>query len=80
MKVIKSLVYFKPCSARGENDCLTYLEIISLSRDRIQRKTWCKGSYALVDYNLTVKVHKNDNFFGSDLEFCTISFLVMLKY
>jgi hypothetical protein len=26
-----------------------------------------------------LKVHKNENFFGSDLEFCTISFLVTLK-
>ncbi len=28
----------------------------------------------------TLKVHKNENFFGSDFEFCTISLLVMLKY
>ncbi len=28
----------------------------------------------------TLKVHKNENFFGSDLEFCTTSLLVMLKY
>ncbi len=28
----------------------------------------------------SLKVHKNDNFFGSDFEFCTISLLVMLKY
>ncbi len=27
-----------------------------------------------------LKVHKIENFFGSDLEFCVISFLVMLKY
>ncbi len=29
---------------------------------------------------LDLKVHKIDNFFGSDFEFCVISFLVMLKY
>jgi hypothetical protein len=28
----------------------------------------------------SLKVHKNENFFGSDFEFCTISLLVMLKY
>ncbi len=28
----------------------------------------------------TLMVYKNENFFGSDLEFCTISLLVMLKY
>ncbi len=26
------------------------------------------------------KVHKIENFFGSDFEFCVISLLVMLKY
>jgi len=26
-----------------------------------------------------LKVHKNENFFGSDFEFCTISLIVMLK-
>jgi hypothetical protein len=28
----------------------------------------------------TLKVHKIENFFGSDFEFCTISLLVLLKY
>jgi hypothetical protein len=27
-----------------------------------------------------LKVHKNENFFGFDFEFCNVSFLVMLKY
>ncbi len=26
------------------------------------------------------KVHKNENFFGSDFEFCTISLLVIFKF
>ncbi len=29
---------------------------------------------------LKVKGHKNENFFGFDFEFCTVSLLVMLKY
>jgi hypothetical protein len=29
---------------------------------------------------ITFKVHKNENFFGFDFEFCTISLLVMSKY
>ncbi len=29
---------------------------------------------------LLLKVHKNDNFFGTDFEFCTVSLLVMLNY
>ncbi len=28
----------------------------------------------------SLKVHKNENFFGFDFEFCTISLLVMSKY
>jgi hypothetical protein len=32
------------------------------------------------DYLYMVKVHKTENFFGSDFEFCTISLLVKLKY
>jgi hypothetical protein len=38
------------------------------------------GPYAVVNFNLTLKVHKIENFFGSDFEFCTISLLVLLKY
>jgi hypothetical protein len=30
--------------------------------------------------NMTLKVHKNENFFGFDFEFCTVSLLVMSKY
>ncbi len=29
---------------------------------------------------MILKVHKNENFFGFDFEFCTVSLLVMLKY
>jgi hypothetical protein len=31
-------------------------------------------------FGLSLKVHKIENFFGSDFEFCTISLLVMFKY
>jgi hypothetical protein len=30
--------------------------------------------------HICLKVHKIENFFGSDFEFCVISLLVMLKY
>jgi hypothetical protein len=30
-------------------------------------------------FYVTLKVHKNENFFGFDFEFCTISLLVMHK-
>ncbi len=38
MKVIKSLVYFKPCSACGENDCHTILGIISHGQTEAESK------------------------------------------
>jgi hypothetical protein len=31
-------------------------------------------------FYVTVKVHKNENFFGTDFEFCTISLLVVLNF
>jgi hypothetical protein len=31
-------------------------------------------------YKMVSKVHKIENFYGSDFEFCVISLLVMLKY
>jgi hypothetical protein len=35
----------------------------------------------MVHRNLVyLKVHKIENFFGSNFEFCTISLLVLLKY
>ncbi len=38
-------------------------------------------TYSLPTHAITaLKVHKNENFFGSDFEFFTILLLVMLKY
>ncbi len=37
----------------------------------------CNSVYSVV---ATLKVHKIENFLGSDFEFCVISLLVMLKY
>ncbi len=45
-------------------------------RVRILNTFICK----VVQLSFLLKVHKNENFFGSDSEFCTISLLVMLKY
>jgi hypothetical protein len=36
--------------------------------------------YTVYREGKTLKVHKNENFFGFDYEFCTISLLVMSKY
>ncbi len=38
------------------------------------------GKCVGVDFGVDLKVHKNENFSGSEFEFCTISLLVMLKY
>ncbi len=35
---------------------------------------------AVGQYRLSLKIHKNDNIFGFDFKFCTVSLLVMLKY
>jgi hypothetical protein len=39
------------------------------------------GLYGFTFYTLVIKgtLHKKDNFFGFDFEFCTISLLVMHK-
>ncbi len=42
-----------------------------LSRKRVKVERGVTGG---------LNVHKNENFFGSDFEFCTISLLVLLKY
>jgi hypothetical protein len=44
--------------------------------DYLQRKV---KIFVLV-LEFTLKVHKIENFFGSDFKFCVISLLVMLKY
>jgi hypothetical protein len=52
----------------------------------LQKLYLCKGAAGInfdmrckPVYRSLLKVHKNENFFGSDFEFCTISLLVMLK-
>ncbi len=41
----------------------------------------CNASRGDITKNVRgLKVHKNENFFGFDFEFCTISSLVMSKY
>ncbi len=47
------------------------------SHDRQVNKGWLPPPSSLLP---SLKVHKNKNFFSSDLEFCTISLFVMLKY
>ncbi len=46
-------------------------------------RNWQSGALlplTVRDGAATLKVHKNENFFGFDVEFCTISLLVTLKY
>ncbi len=53
-----------------------------LSAD-FQNNQWEQGEYREgggKGLELTLKVHKIENFFGSEFEFCTISLLVLLKY
>jgi hypothetical protein len=41
---------------------------------------WDLGGTRLLAKILNLKVHKIENFFGSEFEFCTISLLLLLKY
>jgi hypothetical protein len=41
---------------------------------------YSKFTVEIVRGCVSLKVHKIENFFGSDFEFCVISLLVMLKY
>jgi hypothetical protein len=47
-------------------------------KKRLSHKMDLDFFYGRVTANL--KVHKNENFFGSDFDFCTNSLLVMFKY
>ncbi len=37
------------------------------------------GGVQYISFPPSLKAYKNENFFGSDLEFCTVSLLVMLN-
>ena len=52
------------CATHNENICEVFVRETSIV-------------YMLTD---PLKVHKNENFFSSDFEFCTFSMLVMVKY
>jgi hypothetical protein len=48
-----------------------------------RRSSWTLSQFCCVATHLQkglLKLHKIENFFGSDFEFCVISLLVMLKY
>ncbi len=62
---------YVPCGL-GKNIAKTYLfTLINYVKKTINLIQNC---------DVPLKVHKIENFFGSDFEFCTISLLVMLKY
>ncbi len=65
--------------------CLISFEIPSLASTVIDQTildTFKNNShnFGLITFSSNLKVHKIENFFGSEFEFYTISFLVMLKY
>ncbi len=55
-----------------------YSSMCSAAFFQIQYSPPCDYKYMYSVGNL--KVHKNENFFGFDFEFCTISLLIMSKY
>ncbi len=49
-------------------------------KNQKQKISWhCPFRRMLSMHYIILKVHKNENFFGFDFEFCTISVLVMHK-
>jgi hypothetical protein len=54
-----------------------------MTKDENFRKIIKSETYSVCMFAVhkgTLKVHKIENFFGSEFEFCTISLLVLLKY
>jgi hypothetical protein len=51
-----------------------------LNKGSVGLMSWRKPKEISEKRNDSLKVHKIENFFGSDFEFCTISLLVLLKY
>ncbi len=71
-----------PCTLKGLrglriNYDKTLWHIIGI---RIKSKEYDETILDLKQCLMTLKVHKIENFFGSEFEFYTISLLVMLKY
>jgi len=60
---------------RHENFCFLFFHE-SYSPILFMKKTQSRKSRGTVP----LKVHKIENFFGFDIEFCVISLIVMLKY
>ncbi len=54
------------------------LEPEDSSSQEIRKRTTSAALHSMIDRH-HLKVHKNENFFGFDFEFCTISLLVMSK-
>ncbi len=51
-----------------------------VARIKLQKESAVCTVLTFQTYVFWLKVHKIENFFGSDFEFCTISLLVMFKY
>jgi hypothetical protein len=64
-----------PCKRRHS---LTYLQWAKPTVSSVSQEL--KNIVPKMSEDHRLKVHKNENFFGFDFEFCTISLLVMSKY
>ncbi len=52
----------------------------NISQQNSRHKVFLSNNQNKRTMIVALKVHKIENFFGSDFEFCTISLLVMFKY
>jgi hypothetical protein len=73
----------------GQDSSARIVQQFMGARNRLEGCRICpiylKVKFSIVRHTVNIlkpnlKVHKNENFFGFDFEFCTISLLVMSKY
>jgi hypothetical protein len=72
-------IFFEVQSENGGGGSLSMRQRISDHFTAFLHEYNSTEKYSL-SYTPSLKVHKNENFFGFDFEFCTISLLVMSKY
>ncbi len=64
----------------GKSDeFIALLLSVDIFLKQIKVSLWLE-SFISTEHSFQLKVHKNENFFGFDFEFCNISLLVTSKY
>jgi hypothetical protein len=83
---LRLIHYFLSFSLSPWQFCFLFLRVTELKKIRRRERFTMRDKKAKFRKKSAgklkngLKVHKNENFFGFDFEFCTISLLVMSKY